>query len=190
MNKKFLSAILFGALMVTSTGTFVSCKDYDEDIDSINKELTDIKSQLAALQTKVDAGKWITGVTTTANGVAITMSDGQTLNITNGKDGQNGKDGAAGAQGAAGKDGSVVEVKDGVLCINGVATEIKVAKEAPAALPCVKVEDGKLMVLGADGKYAATGIEAGAVTAAKTNGVWTITVDGETITIPGGAAMS
>ena len=29
MNKKFLSAILFGALMVTSTGTFVSCKDYD-----------------------------------------------------------------------------------------------------------------------------------------------------------------
>ena len=37
MNKKFLSAILFGALMVTSTGTFVSCKDYDEDIDSINK---------------------------------------------------------------------------------------------------------------------------------------------------------
>ena len=33
MNKKFLSAILFGALMVTSsTGTFVSCKDYDDDI--------------------------------------------------------------------------------------------------------------------------------------------------------------
>ena len=27
MNKKFLSAILFGALMVSSTGTFVSCKD-------------------------------------------------------------------------------------------------------------------------------------------------------------------
>ena len=39
MNKKFLSAILFGALMVSSTGTFVSCKDYDDDIDNINKEL-------------------------------------------------------------------------------------------------------------------------------------------------------
>ena len=26
MNKKFLSAILFGALMVSSTGTFVSVK--------------------------------------------------------------------------------------------------------------------------------------------------------------------
>ncbi len=59
MNKKFLSAILFGALMVSSTGTFVSCKDYDDDIDNINKELTEVKSQIAALQTKIDAGKWI-----------------------------------------------------------------------------------------------------------------------------------
>ena len=47
MNKKFLSAILFGALMVSSTGTFVSCKDYDDDIDAINKELTDLKSKLS-----------------------------------------------------------------------------------------------------------------------------------------------
>ena len=56
MNKKFLSAILFGALMVSSTGTFVSCKDYDDDIDRIDKELTDLKSQIAALQSKIDAG--------------------------------------------------------------------------------------------------------------------------------------
>ena len=184
MNKKFLSAILFGALMVTSTGTFVSCKDYDDDIDSINKELTDIKSQIAALQAKVDAGKWITSVSSTANGVSITLNDGQTLTIANGKDGQNG------AQGAAGKDGSVVEVKEGVLYINGEATEIKVAEEAPAALPCVKVEEGELMVLGAEGEYVATGIKAGSVTAAKTNGVWTITIDGETIVVPGSAALT
>ena len=56
MNKKFLSAILFGALMVTSTGTFVSCKDYDDDIDAINKELTDLKSKLSDLESKVNAG--------------------------------------------------------------------------------------------------------------------------------------
>ena len=37
MNKKFLSAILFGALMVSSTGTFVSCKDYDDDIDNLQE---------------------------------------------------------------------------------------------------------------------------------------------------------
>ena len=35
--------------MVSSTGTFVSCKDYDDDIDAINKELTDLKSKLSDL---------------------------------------------------------------------------------------------------------------------------------------------
>ena len=39
MNKKFLSAILFGALMVSSTGTFVSCKDYDDDIDNLQEQI-------------------------------------------------------------------------------------------------------------------------------------------------------
>ena len=39
MNKKFLSAILFGALMVTSTGTFVSCKDYDDDIENLQAQI-------------------------------------------------------------------------------------------------------------------------------------------------------
>ena len=52
MNKKFLSAILFGALMVSSTGTFVSCKDYDDDIDRIDNTLNDLKSQIAALESK------------------------------------------------------------------------------------------------------------------------------------------
>jgi len=191
MNKKFLSAILFGALMVTSTGTFVSCKDYDDDIDAINKELTDVKSQIAALQAKVDAGKWITSANSTAEGVTITLSDGSTLKITNGKDGKDGAQGAAGQNGADGKNGTVVTVNEnGVLCLDGVETAIKVAEEAPAALPCVKVEAGELMVLQADGTYAASGIKAGSVTAAKVNGMWTITVDGETITVPGSAALT
>jgi len=78
MNKKFLSAILFGALMVTSTGTFVSCKDYDDDIESINKELTDIKSQIAALQNKVDAGNYVTNITKAENGINVAFSNGTT----------------------------------------------------------------------------------------------------------------
>ena len=48
MNKKFLSAILFGALMVTSTGTFVSCKDYDDDIDSLKAQVDANKSECTA----------------------------------------------------------------------------------------------------------------------------------------------
>ena len=75
MNKKFLSAILFGALMVTSTGTFVSCKDYDDDIDQINTELAGLKDQIAALQSKINSGEWVSGVTNTADGVTITLGN-------------------------------------------------------------------------------------------------------------------
>ena len=46
MRKKYLSALLFGALLFASTGTFTSCKDYDDDIESLRQEQT---SQQAAL---------------------------------------------------------------------------------------------------------------------------------------------
>ena len=90
MNKKFLSAILFGALMVTSTGTFVSCKDYDDDIDSINKELVDLKSAVAALQSKVDAGKYVTNVAKNGEGITVTWNDGtsSTIETIKGEDGE------------------------------------------------------------------------------------------------------
>ena len=62
MNKKFLSAILFGALMVSSTGTFVSCKDYDDDIDELHGHAwTALKVTDRRLwKAKINAGKWIT----------------------------------------------------------------------------------------------------------------------------------
>ena len=61
MNKKFLSAILFGALMVTSTGTFVSCKDYDDEIDNLQGQIDklaskeDLSSQIATLQSALSS---------------------------------------------------------------------------------------------------------------------------------------
>ena len=63
MNKKFLSAILFGALMVSSTGTFVSCKDYDDDIDELwdamdgKAAITDLTTQVSNMQSALDAAK-------------------------------------------------------------------------------------------------------------------------------------
>ncbi len=81
MNKKFLSVILFSALMVGTAGTFTSCKDYDDDIDQINKELTDIKSSLSALQAKVDAGKYVTNVTKSGDGIVVTWNDNSTSTI-------------------------------------------------------------------------------------------------------------
>ena len=63
MNKKFLSAILFGAALATSTGTFVSCKDYDEDIDFLQTQIdqnassltADMAAKIAALESQISA---------------------------------------------------------------------------------------------------------------------------------------
>ena len=46
MNKKFLSVILFSALMVGTAGTFTSCKDYDDDIENLDKKTSDLNTQL------------------------------------------------------------------------------------------------------------------------------------------------
>ena len=63
MNKKYLSVILFGALMLGATGTFTSCTDYDDDIanlqtqidkqnDSLNKTLSE---KLAAVESSISS---------------------------------------------------------------------------------------------------------------------------------------
>lgn len=41
MKKKFLSVLVFGALAIASTSTFVSCEDYDDDIDGLRTEIND-----------------------------------------------------------------------------------------------------------------------------------------------------
>ena len=73
MNKKFLSAILFGALMVSSTGTFVSCKDYDDDIKDLQSQIDkkasieDLKTQVSAIETSLaDAKSALNAAKTTA----------------------------------------------------------------------------------------------------------------------------
>ena len=75
MNKKFLSAILFGALMVTSTGTFVSCKDYDDDIDEINGKIDKIETTLSELESKI-GDKGVTSVTFDEKTGVLTVVDG------------------------------------------------------------------------------------------------------------------
>ena len=138
MNKKFLSAILFGALMVSSTGTFVSCKDYDDDIDEINSKIDKIETTLSELESKIgDKGVTSvtfdekTGVLTVVDGtgtktytIKTTAPDVDELTITiEGKDLKvDGK--------VIGQVGDTVAVKNGELTINGTATGIKVGQYA------------------------------------------------------------
>ena len=109
MNKKFLSAILFGALMVSSTGTFVSCKDYDDDIDNINKELTDIKSKLSDLEAKVTTGGvYVTKIESVDGGLKVSVSDGTSYNLT--------------IAGTPAGSTVVIDKTTGEISINGTAT--------------------------------------------------------------------
>ena len=198
MNKKFLSAVLFGALMVSSTGTFVSCKDYDEDIDRIDKELVDIKSALSALQAKVDAGKYVTNVVKNGDGITVTWSDNSTSTIETIK----------GDKGEDGKNGTVVTIIDGYWAFDGVKSEYPAKGDkgdkgdqgepgdAAAAGHDAKIsENGYWMVWDTEkAAYVETEYIAGGAVAAQVKGGWNITVkdengDEQTIFIPSSATM-
>ena len=149
MNKKFLSAILFGNLMVTSAGTFVSCKDYDDDIDNLQGQIDANKAGIEELKKLIGEGDYVTNVTKDGDNIVVSFKN-------------------AGDKTIELKDevGSICKVENGELYIDGKATGIKISADAPVTefKPAVKVEDGKWAVLQADGTYKTTGIPATGVT--------------------------
>ena len=57
MRKKYLSALLFGALLFASTGTFTSCKDYDDDINGLREQIDGqegVSSKISAIESTVN----------------------------------------------------------------------------------------------------------------------------------------
>ena len=161
MNKKFLSAILFGALMVSSTGTFVSCKDYDDDIENLQGQITANADAIKALQDLVGSGKYVTSVAKTADGHGITFTFNQGDPVTITLDDEKG--------------GDVVKVVDGILYINDEPQELKVATSETK--PSIIMQDGVWAVLQEDGTYKSTGVPVSGVSVAGSE------ADGFTLTI-------
>ena len=196
MNKKFLSAILFGALMVTSTGTFVSCKDYDDDIDAINTELGELKSQIAELQSTVNNGDYVTDVTKTADGKGMTFTFSKGKTVTVALDVKDGVDGKPGEAGTPGKDAQQVTISDeGELMIDGKGTGIKAGK-AEAGKPSIKIEGGNWWLINEKGEYEDTKIPASGLSAVQnpTDKSWTLTIVGadgksQIVEVPSAATM-
>ncbi len=172
MNKKYLSVILFGALMLGSTGTFTSCKDYDDDITNLQEQITANADAIKALQEKIDAGKWITSISAIEGGFTVTFSDGQTFDIVNGADG---------AAGANGTEWTIGE--DGYWYKDGEKTEYKAAisdETSKVVVPTIKdgywylvdEETGELVLT----EYKANGA---AYAVAEANGGFTIYMPNE-----------
>lgn len=114
MNKKFLSALLLGALTVTSTGTLVSCKDYDDDITNLQQQIDKNAKAIKEINDLIAKGGVITGTTSVEGGVKVTLSNGNEFTIKNGENGAPGKDGVAWTIGEDGfwyKDGKKTEYK-------------------------------------------------------------------------------
>ena len=80
MNKKYLSVILFGALLTVSMGTFTSCKDYDDDIDAVNGRIDELAKSLSDLQAKV--GSFVKSVTYDPATGKLTVVDGENNSVS------------------------------------------------------------------------------------------------------------
>ena len=149
MRKKYLSALLFGALLFASAGTFTSCKDYDDDIDGLRTEITDLKSAISELQKAVQDGKYVTAVSGNGNVITFTFTDGTTQEVA--------------VETESGEASQTVTIgEDGEVIINGEGTgyyTTKTPTEAEVETGLVKKgANGTWEVLGENGEYTDTKI--------------------------------
>lgn len=179
MRKKYLSALLFGALLFASAGTFTSCKDYDDDINNLQNQITANADAIKALQELVKAGKYVTAVSNDGNTITFTFNDASTQVITLTPE----------------QSAQVVEVKDGELYIDNEPTGIKVSEGAAPESGLVKAQNGTWWVLGENGEYTNTNIPVSGVTAVgDKNEGYTLTIyaaDGskQEVFVPGAAGL-
>lgn len=122
MNKKKVFSYLFiGLLAAGATGTVTSCKDYDDDINSLQKQIKANADKIAEIEKLVKGGSVITNVAQSETGVTVTLSNGKSFNLTNGKDGAQG---AQGIQGEPGKPGTAWTIgEDGYWYCDGKKTD-------------------------------------------------------------------
>ena len=213
MRKKYLSALLFGALLFASTGTFTSCKDYDDDINNLQTQIDDVKTAISELQAKVDGGKYVTDVVKEGDGIKITWNDNSSsvIETIKGADGtivtigengnwfidgvdqgisakgEKGDKGDQGEQGPAGPQGPAGE--------QGPAGPQGPQGEAGADGHDVQIIDGYWAIWDAEkGDYVKTQSLAGGVIAVETDGGYNFTItdangEQQTIFVPTSATM-
>ena len=81
MNKKFLNAILFGALAF-STVTFTACKDYDDDINSLTERVDAVEKTLSDLKTDFGNIAYVKDVSYSNGVLTVTPSSGNPVTYT------------------------------------------------------------------------------------------------------------
>lgn len=142
-KKKVLSYLFIGLLAVGATGTVTSCKDYDDDINNLQKQIDANKKLIDQIQTLIQSGSVITNVEKTTNGVKLTLSNKQSYELTNGTDGQPGTPGTA-----------WTISDDGFWVKDGTKTTYKAVPEnGKPGQPGQPGKDGAVYVPNADGYF-------------------------------------
>ena len=103
---KLLAMFLTGTMLIGA-----GCKDYDDDIKSLNNRIDASNASVDELKALIEAGSVIKSVTTTADGLTFTLSNGESYTITNGVDGTNAVVWTIGSDGYWYKDGNKTEYK-------------------------------------------------------------------------------
>ena len=185
MRKKYLSALLFGALLFASAGTFTSCKDYDDDINNLQNQITANADAIKALQELVNNGDYVTKVAKNADGnLVFTFSKSGDQIITLDEE----------------QVGDVLSInaETGELIKNGEPTGWFATKnEEKEQQNCIKVgEDGCWQLLQDDGTYKSTNIPVSGVTAVQNTETkqWTLTIvdaqgNSQQVVIPSAASV-
>lgn len=104
MRKTFLKVSLITCLAIASSAAFTGCKDYDDDIDRLDKLVAENAKKIEEINSAIKDGGVIQTVRPIENGIEVVLSNGTTYPITNGKNG---------ATGEAGKNGTVWTIEKG-----------------------------------------------------------------------------
>ena len=91
--------------LVAGVLAFTGCTDYEEDINALGDRVTAVENALDDLQGQIESGAVITDVASTADGITITLSNGDTYTVKNGEKGEKGDKGDKGDQGDKGDPG-------------------------------------------------------------------------------------
>ncbi|MCF2577124.1 hypothetical protein I6E18_13345 [Phocaeicola barnesiae] len=171
MRKKYLSALLFGALLFASAGTFTSCKDYDDDINNLQEQINTVKTSLDELSEKINSlGAGVTDFKYEGGKLILSTDKGTNFEVTLPED----KVGI-----------TTVEVKDGYLWIDGVKGDA-IATEGEAI--DVKVDENGILYINGEAQDLKDEVGSKVIMVDNNNGTYTLTVDGASYVLPKASA--
>ena len=172
MRKKYLSALLFGALLMTSAGTFTSCKDYDDEINDLQEQINTVKTSLDELSEKLNnLGAGVTDFKYEGGKLILSTDKGTNFEVTLPED----KVGI-----------TKVEVKDGYLWIDGVKGDAIVTEGGEAI--DVRVDENGILYINDVPQDLKDEVGSNVIVVDNGDGTYTLTVDESSYILPKASA--